>query len=65
MIVGEYIDEFGKLLANRQSILPQICGVFNIHLLLLYVIHQIFLLHKSKWLNSPMFYPTHVFHHTI
>ena len=32
MLVGENIGEFGVLLANRQSFLPQIYGIFNIHL---------------------------------
>ena len=33
-LAGEDIGEFGELMANRQSFLPQIYRIFNIHILL-------------------------------
>ena len=32
--MGENIGEFGELMDNSQSFLPQIYGIFNIHILI-------------------------------
>ena len=42
MLVGENIGEFGKLMANRQSFLPQFYGSLNLHIYLKEAIHQSF-----------------------
>lgn len=35
-LVGQNTGEYGELLANRQRFLPQIYGIFNIYVLVIY-----------------------------
>ena len=43
MLAGENIGEFGKLMANRQSFLPQFYRTFNLRIYLEEAICQSFL----------------------
>ena len=42
MLVGENFGEFSKLMANRQSFLPQIYRSYYVHICICRPIHQIF-----------------------